>query len=175
MRLIFNLGTRRGNVPSIIATLITSGRECRVTMAACGCAKRGWAKYLRQQWTRSRIQRSYKARQPASKARHGQGKVGYQQAAKQSLFWINHGNPGSRTMPVNSITSAAVTARASVQIRRSYRRAPALNIGSTDTDRSEASATQRWAGREDTNREAKQNERRDENEGGSGRSARRIV
>lgn len=104
----------------------------------------------------------------------GQGGIS---ASGETKFILNQPRqPWSRTMPVNSITSAAATTRASVQVLgRSYRRAPALNIGSTDTDRSEASATQRWAGREDTNREAKQNERRDGNEGGSGRSARRIV
>lgn len=48
-------------------------------------------------------------------------------------------------MPANSTTSTAATVRVSVQIRRSYRRAPVLNIGSTDTDRQKlgASATQR--------------------------------
>lgn len=165
-------------MPSIIATLITSGRECRVTMVASLLAGvrsgGGRSTFVSNERDHVYSGRTKPANQPA---RQGMDRARWDISKRRNKVYFESATATrSRTMPVNSITSAAATARASVQVRRSYRRAPALNIGSTDTDRSE-SFRDPEVGREGgyKQREAKQNEGRDENEGGSGRSARRIV
>lgn len=163
MRLIFNLGARRGNVPSIIATLITSGRKCRVTMgcvAACWCAKRGVGEEPSSAISAITYTAVVQARQPASKAGAGQG--GISASSGEIKFILNQPRQPWSRMPANSITSGAATALTSMQVRRR-----ALRL-STSAQRTQTEAVQSFRGPEvgrggkRTNREEKQSETRNE-------------
>lgn len=98
-------------------------------------------------------------------SQQGKGRQGGISASGETKFILNQPRQSrSRTIPANgTMTSTAAAARASCRFD-----APALNIGSTDTDRQKRSLgdPQRWAGERGINRGAKRNGKRDGSEGG---------